>query len=95
MIETRPAAFDTLTDLSEQVIIRFDERISERLEGVTEMQEAVLVSPAKGVPIVDQDRRGIKVRLAGGWEPDRVYSVVILPVFRDLFGNQREVPVEL
>ncbi|MDX1674294.1 MAG: Ig-like domain-containing protein [Longimicrobiales bacterium] len=95
VIGVQPAAFDTLRDLRKPVIFQFDERISERLQDVTELREAVLVSPAAGVPLVDRGRREIEVRLAGGWEADRVYRVVVLPVFSDLFGNPRREPVEL
>lgn len=95
VIATWPMAFDTITDLTRPVVITFDERLSIRYQNVTDLREAVLVSPTKGVPIVDRGRRRITVRLAGGWEPDQVYRVVILPVYRDLFGNQRQDPVDL
>ncbi len=95
VVETRPAAFDTLTDLSQPVVIVFDERLSIRLQGVSEISEAVLVSPAAGVPLASYSGRRMTVRLAGGWQPDQVYRVVIQPVFRDLFGNQRQEAVDL
>lgn len=95
VVATRPAPFDTLTDLRAWVVIEFDERISERLEGVNDFRDAVLISPATGEPRVDPGRGSVEIVPAGGWAPDRVYRVVVLPVFRDLFGNQREEPVEL
>jgi hypothetical protein len=95
VVETRPAAFDTITDLTDPVVIVFDERLSIRYQGVTELQDAVLISPARGVPIVDRSGRRVTIRAAGGWEPDRVYRVVLLPVYSDLFRNRREEPVDL
>ncbi len=95
VVEVRPAAFDTLTDLRSPVLIRFDERISERLEGVPSFREAVLVSPATGEPRVDKGRSSLEIIPEGGWVRDRVYRVVVLPVFRDLFGNRRVEPIEL
>lgn len=95
VVEVVPAAFDTLTDPRARVVIRFNERISERLEGVRDWEEAVLVSPATSPHRVDAGRRGIRISLVDGWEPDRVYRVVVRPVFRDLFENMREEPIDL
>jgi hypothetical protein len=77
------------------VVIRFDERISERLTGVQRLSDAVLVSPETSPVRVDRRRRAIEVKLVRGWEPDRVYRVVIQPVFADLFNNRRQEPVDL
>ncbi len=90
-----PAAFDTITDRDARVVIRFDERISERLEGVRNWEEAVLVSPITSPVEVDAGRSGIEVSLVRGWEPNQVYRVTVRPVFRDLFGNVRREPVTL
>jgi len=90
-----PAAFDTLTDPDAPVVIRFDERISERLEGVRNWEEAVLVSPITSPVVVDAGRSGVEVSLVRGWEPNQVYRVTVRPVFRDLFGNQRREPITL
>lgn len=95
VVSVRPAAFDTVTDLDMEVLIRFDERISERLEGVRNWEDAVVVSPATSPVRVDPSRRGLEISLARGWEPDRVYRVIVRPVFRDLFNNFRREPVEL
>lgn len=95
VVEVRPEPLGTLTDLDEPVLIRFNERISERLQGVARFSDAVLISPATGAPRVHRGRSALEIIPEGGWAPDRVYRVVVLPVFRDLFGNQREAPVEL
>lgn len=95
VVEVVPAAFDTLRDLGAWVVIRFDERISEQLQGVRNWEEAVLVSPMTSPVRVDAGRRSVRISLVRDWEPNRVYRVVVRPVFRDLFRNQRGEPVDL
>lgn len=95
VVAVSPAPFDTLEDLRAPVRIEFDERLSMRLEGVSELEEAVLVSPATGEVRVERGRRSLEISIAGGWQRGLVYRVVVLPVFRDLFGNQRVEPIEL
>lgn len=95
VIGVTPEPFDTIRDLSRPVVFRFDERLSERLEGVAELRDAVLVSPETGEVRADRGRRSVEVSLAGGWREGLVYRVVVLPVFRDLFQNLRVEPSEL
>lgn len=95
VVEVAPAALDTLKDLRAPVTIRFDERISERLEGVRSWDEAVIVSPVTSPVKVDRGHRDLEVSLVRGWEPNMVYRVVVRPVYRDLFGNARTEPIEL
>ncbi|MBW3552455.1 MAG: carboxypeptidase regulatory-like domain-containing protein [Gemmatimonadetes bacterium] len=95
VVSVFPAPFDTLADLRAPVRVEFDERLSIRLEGVAELEEAVLVSPVTGAVRVERGRRSMEISVAGGWRPGLVYRVVVLPVFRDLFGNPRREPVEL
>lgn len=95
VVSVFPAPFDTLKDLRAPVRIEFDERLSIRLEGVAELEDAVLVSPATGDIRVERGRRSMEISVAGGWRPGLVYRVVVLPVFRDLFGNPRREQVEL
>lgn len=95
VVSVKPLPFDTLEDLRAAVVLRFDERLSERLEGVQDFEDAVLVSPATGAVRVDRGRSSLEVSMAGGWRPGLVYRVVVLPLFSDLFGNQRVEPIEL
>jgi hypothetical protein len=95
VVDVSPEPFEVLSDLRRPVIIRFDERLSERLEGVREWRDAVIVSPETGEVRVRRGRRHIEVSLAGGWQPGLVYRVEVLPVLRDLFNNVREESVEL
>ena len=77
------------------MVIRFNERISERLTGVSDLADAVLVSPATSPVKVERHRRSIEVSLVRGWQPGRVYRVVVQPVYSDLFGNARQEPIDL
>jgi hypothetical protein len=95
VIAVEPEPFDTVRDPNRSVEIRFDERISERLEGIAEFRDAVIVSPATSPVRSDQHRRSVEITLAGGWEPNRVYTVEVRPLFRDLFGNRRVEPIHL
>jgi hypothetical protein len=95
VVAVSPAPYSVLTDLGRPVVIRFDDRLSERLEGVRSLEEAVLVSPETGEVRVRRGRRELRVSVAGGWQPGLVYRVVVLPVLRDLFGNVRAEAVEL
>lgn len=95
VVSVTPMPFDTVRDLDDPVVIRFDERISERLEGVPNLRAGVLVSPETGAVKAKRGRRDIKISVSGGWRPNLVYRVVVLPVLRDLFNNQRKAPIEL
>jgi hypothetical protein len=95
VVAVTPAAYSVLTDLTRPVVIRFDERLSERLEGVQDIHDAVLVSPRTGEVQVRRRGRELRVSMVGGWQPDLVYRIVVLPVLRDLFNNVREEPIDL
>ena len=72
----------------------FDERISERSSSGT-LDNAVIISPRSGELVVRHDSRSLTIELLGGFRPDLVYRVTLLPVVRDLFGNQMRDPFEL
>jgi hypothetical protein len=95
VVDVSPAPFSVVTELNRPVVIRFDERLSERLQGVRELRDAVIVSPETGDVRVRRGRRELRISVAGGWQPGLVYRVEVLPVLRDLFNNVREEPVEL
>jgi hypothetical protein len=90
VIATTPQEHEVITELNRPVVFRFDERISER--GAT---ESILVSPLTGEPRVKRGRSEIRVEMPGGWKPDQVYTIVLLPGLRDLFGNERREPASL
>ena len=94
VIETLPAPRSLVENPGTVVRFRFNERVSERLRGVT-LEEAVLVSPAMGTVRVEQGRDWIEVRLQEGLRPGTVYRFTLLPVITDLFGNPMRDPFEL
>lgn len=72
-------------------MFRFSERLSER--GFSEA--LVTVSPLDSTLRVERSGSEVRVGIEGGWRPNRVYRIVLLPGLRDLFGNERREPVEL
>lgn len=91
LIATTPGPLEVVPDFSGPVVFRFDERLSER--NFTE--SLVLVSPLDSTIRVQRGRSEVRVSLDGGWRPDRVYRVTLLPGVRDLFGNAREEAAEI
>ena len=91
LIETTPVGLTVVPANQDDVVFRFDERISER-----NFSEAlVTVSPLDGALRVDRGRDYVRVAIDGGWRADRVYRVVLLPGIADLFGNARKESAEL
>jgi hypothetical protein len=85
-VETIPDTFAVVTTL-DQIEIRFDERISERgFQGT--LDGAVIVSPESGEVTVRHSSRALRVTMEGGFQPDEVYRVTVLPDVQDLFRNQ-------
>jgi hypothetical protein len=95
VVDVTPEPYSVLTALDRPVVFRFDERLSERLQGVREWRDAVIVSPETSEVRVRRGRRQVSVSLAGGWQPGLVYRVTVLPVLRDLFNNVIPDPIEL
>lgn len=90
VVETAPEAMGVEPELSGPVVLRFDERISERnLEG------AVEVSPETGKVRVKKKGRELRITLEGGWRSGQIYRIVVQPVLQDLFGNTMEGAVDL
>lgn len=87
VVSTTPDTFAIVPDFNGAIRFEFDERISEQVSGGT-LDEAVIVSPRTGDLRVRHERRSIVIEVDGGFEPDRVYRVTLLPVIRDLFSNQ-------
>ena len=90
IVSITPAPMSLVAPGDQPVVIRFDERISER-----DIDNAVYVSPATGSVDLGKGRRDLEVRIGGGWEPNRVYRVVVRPILRDLFDNTIATPVEV
>jgi hypothetical protein len=90
VIETVPAALAVEPDFRGAVVFRFDRRLSEQGE-----PNPVIVSPATSPVRISRGRTELRVALRDGWEPGRIYRVVVLPGVRDLFGNRTTEPLEL
>ncbi|HEX6641297.1 MAG TPA: Ig-like domain-containing protein, partial [Thermoanaerobaculia bacterium] len=90
VIAITPEPMSTIAPTDEPVVIEFDERISER-----DVEQAVYVSPATGPIDIGKGRRDLEISVAGGWQPNRVYRVVVRPTLRDLFDNPLATPIEI
>ncbi|MGH7718895.1 MAG: Ig-like domain-containing protein, partial [Gemmatimonadaceae bacterium] len=77
------------------VVFRFDEVVSERPQGATDLSQMFLISPRDGAPRVDWDRKAIAVRPRESWNPNTVYTVTMLPGVADLRGNVRREPTKV
>jgi len=94
IVRTEPEPFAVVEDLGGPIRFHFDERISEQISGGT-LADAVSVSPRGGEVRVGHGSRTLSVEVEGGLRPGVVYRVALLPVIRDLFGNQLRDPFEL
>jgi hypothetical protein len=93
VVETHPeqnAAATEWAGTNREVRIVFHETLSERSP-----RELVMVSPETGEVRAERDGREVKVTIAGGWQPGRVYRVTVMPGIVDRFGNARSTPYEL
>ena len=91
---TWPDTFEIIEPTRDPVRIVFSERISERPTQGT-LDNAVQVSPFTGEHTVKHTRSGLEIDVIGGFQPDLVYRIRILPIVKDLFTNTMEGPFEL
>ncbi|MEJ2186935.1 MAG: carboxypeptidase-like regulatory domain-containing protein, partial [Gemmatimonadota bacterium] len=77
------------------VVIRFNERISEKMGQIRNIDDAVLVSPHTGRVKIHRGRSSLKIHEDGGWKPGYVYHIYVRPVLQDLFGNKLQEPIDL
>jgi hypothetical protein len=75
-----------------ELVIRFDEVISEHPSSASSLGELVLISPRSGAPRVDWHRSSISIRPSKGWKANTAYTVTVLPGIADLRGNIRTTP---
>jgi hypothetical protein len=93
VIETFPAPNATAADYAgthQPVRIVFHETLSERSP-----RELAMVSPETGEVHAERDGEEVRVTIDGGWQPNRVYRVTVMPGIVDRFGNARSIPYEL
>ena len=93
VVETQPEQNSTANQFAgskQPVRIIFDETLSERSP-----REMVMVSPETGELDVDRDGNELRVSIEGGWQPNQVYRITVLPGLVDRFGNARTAAYEL
>jgi hypothetical protein len=91
---TWPDTFALIEPTRDAVRFDFSERISERpTQG--RLEQAVVVSPVTGETQVKHTRKGLEVKVLGGYQPGLVYRVRVLTSIKDLFNNTLEDPFEL
>ena len=91
IIATTPEPLSAVSPSNEPVVFRFDRTLSER--GITDA--SAIISPNTGEARVERRGSSLRVRVVGGWRPDIVYRVVLLPGLRDRFNNESREPAEL
>ena len=94
IVEAEPEAFAQIRPFDGPVRIHFHRRVSERPTTGT-LRDAVVVSPRTGTVEVRHRRRGLEIRMDGGFREETIYRVTLLPVIQDLFRNQIDGPFEL
>ncbi len=70
------------------VVIQFNEVISETPRGAQDLSTLVFISPKAGKPTVDWLRSRIAIHPKKGWKPNTVYSITVSPGISDLRQNQ-------
>ena len=92
VVAVQPEPETIVHDWDGPIRVEFNERISERANGG--MDNAVEISPRSGEVRVSHRRRGVDVRMEGGFLEGRVYRVTVQPTIGDLFGNTLPEPFE-
>lgn len=92
VVSTTPVAGAVVDGWRGPVVVRFDNRLSER-----GLEQAILVSPESGEVRVRRGDRGRELRISveDGWLPGEIYRVEVRDGIQDLFGNVLDRPVEL
>ena len=72
-----------------EVLFRFDEVVSERPPGSTNLGDLFLISPRDGVPTASWHRDVIGVKPSRGWRANTPYTVILLKGLADIRGNVR------
>ena len=93
VVATEPDTFATIDAFDGPIRVTFSEGISERSSAGT-LDRAVQISPESGEVEVRHRKQGLEVRMEGGFLPDLVYRVTVLPVVQDLFRNTMSDPFE-
>jgi len=96
VVASSPAPLSVVAPFSGAVKIQFERSLSERLaSGGGSIQDAIVVSPMTGAVRIERGGNSVDVSLEGGFLPDMVYRVTILPRFQDRYQNRMAVPYDL
>ena len=90
LLTTRPDTFARVTDLRSPAVFVFDEGLSEQ-----RVEESVSVSPRTSGVAIDRNGDELRVSLRRGWEPNRIYQIVIDSMIQDRFNNRVPEPIRL
>ena len=90
LLTTRPDTFARSPNLRTPAVFVFDEGLSEE-----RLEEAISVSPRTSAVAVDKNGGELRVSLRRGWEPNRIYQVVIDSTVQDRFNNRIQEPIRL
>jgi hypothetical protein len=97
VVATVPDSLRSLPDFRGYVEFHFDRVVSEGQQpnfgqGTGTLEQLVLLSPSRGVPVVRWRRDRILVRPREGWRPNTTYRIELLPGVRDLRNNATTTP---
>jgi hypothetical protein len=93
IISIQPESGAVVPKFNDDITIQFDETIEEQAtagrsgEGVSGLEQQILLSPVAGRLNVDWHRSRVTVKPKEGWKP-RVYRLEVLPGFTDLRRNR-------
>ena len=90
---TDPEPFAEVEAFDEAIKIAFNERISERGASGS-LAQAVQISPESGEIEVRHKKDGLEIKMEGGFLPDLIYRVTVMPFVQDLFRNKMPQPFE-
>jgi hypothetical protein len=86
ILSTRPDSGAKVPGWRDAVVIQFNEVIDERSGG--SLDKLITLSPVPEKLAVDWKRTAIAVRPKGGWRPNAVYQLALLPGIQDLRNNR-------
>jgi hypothetical protein len=78
-----------------EVVLQFNEVVSETPRGAQDIGALVFISPKSGVPRVSWNRTRINIRPRDGFKPNVVYSVELRPGLMDLRSNVLDTAIRI
>lgn len=96
VVGSSPERLAVVPPFTGSVTVQFERSVSERLAGGGgSIQDAVIISPRTGNPSISAGGNSLEISLEGGFRPDMVYRVTVLPRFQDRFQNRMGVAYDL